>query len=887
MKKITSFALTLLIIISSLSGLNVVVLAENNPVLTLGETVTVTDDDVSFAFTTQQSGRYVISTNGDTLLGAELIKPDGNYVDSKYGNAENGKDIYFSVVLAENTTYTLHIYNRTYGTVSTNYTLQVSNIPFDGELNPETEIKTDKEFSYHLFSPTVSGYYFIYTTGDEDTYGYLYDSNGDTLCSDDNMSLESNYRLEYYLNAGERYTVYTKVYSPSDNMDIGVCVAPFTPVKTIEEKEIHTVTDKWDILTFIPENSGTYRFYSLGEEDYETQYYGQIYNSDYEKISYVNEEMYSDSHFYVEAEMIAGETYYLDTTMLWYSDSSPENYNVTVCEVLPISKLTIVPTDGTVAGVNEDLHCELIIEPDVHRTEEITWYFEPERVGRIEYSGNWGASIELHSPGIAEVTAVSESGASASYTVTCEGELPELETNVTHNAYMEYTGEIHSYYFTAGEEGQYGILSRGDLDLKVAIYELDDIYPLKKETGKGEKDNFNLQFYNLEPGTKYIVEVTTDYAEDDYDDHSGNYEIMAYKCTDEVEGVKLSVGDTYTVYTEDTDYKFSASLIPETANQNALEFAVWSLTGDDIGYQTVYGRSFSSYRFYNAGNATLTVSVCDGEITDSCVITSKEIGYSDILLDEVKTVNASGHYSEGWFKFIPEEDGEYTFYSTGNADIDMYSNGNYCDYDSGYNYNFMYTIELSAGEEFFFECTPYSYKDQEKYYVSVCKAHYAESITIIEDPSNINEVNNYGMFSVKMGNGGAYYDRLDELIWSISDKSVAEFSWYYDDGSVELYFCGEGITTLTVTTPEGFSDSFDIYVGIEPPEEKSGDINGDGEINSLDLSEIRIVLLSGNLDYNNNIACDTNGDGEINIIDLIRLKRFLAGIDVPLGFENT
>lgn len=277
MKKTISFILTLLILISTLSGLNAIVLAEDNPILSLGETVIVNDDDITFAFTTQQSGRYVISTNGDTPLGAELIKPDGNWVTSAYCNAENKKDIYLSVVLAGNTTYTLRIENRTYGAVSTNYTLQVSNIPFDGELNPETEIKTDKEFSYHLFSPTVSGYYFIYTTGDEDTYGYLYDSNGDTLCSDDNMSLESNYRLEYYLNAGERYTVYTKVYSPSDNMDIGVCVAPFTPVKTIEEKEIHTVTDKWDILTFIPERSGTYRFYSISEEDYEDDYGTEFY----------------------------------------------------------------------------------------------------------------------------------------------------------------------------------------------------------------------------------------------------------------------------------------------------------------------------------------------------------------------------------------------------------------------------------------------------------------------------------------------------------------------------------------------------------------------------------------------------------------------------------
>ena len=28
---------------------------------------------------------------------------------------------------------------------------------------------------------------------------------------------------------------------------------------------------------------------------------------------------------------------------------------------------------------------------------------------------------------------------------------------------------------------------------------------------------------------------------------------------------------------------------------------------------------------------------------------------------------------------------------------------------------------------------------------------------------------------------------------------------------------------------------------------------------------------------------DFNGDGKINLLDLVRLKRFLAGINVPLG----
>lgn len=888
MKKLISFVLTFLIIISSLSGLNTVVFATNSNTITLGSAVTVTEDSVTYTFTTEKAGAYVMYSQGEGCLCALLYNSDGNTITSGFQNAEDGRGFYLEKVLGANSTYSIEVYNRYPEEVPTDYELNVEKLESDGALAVGTEAKINKKEAYHTFTPTVSGYYYFYTTGTCDTYGELYDSAGAKIYDDDNFGIEGNYRLEYYLTAEDDYVVYTKSWYTYDEYDIGLCVIPFSVDAEIEEGEVHTVTDKWDILSFTASKTATYRFYSVEEEDYDynTQYYGKIYNSDYEVVSYVNEEIYSPNNFFVECEMTAGETYYLDSCMLWYNEYSPEAYDVTIGEVSPITSLQIMPLDGTVAGVNEDLHCELIINPSTHKSEEIFWSITPERVGRIEYYGEWGASIELHSPGIAEVRAYTASGVATSYIVTCEGELPEIELNETKNAYIEYSEEIHAYTFTAEEEGYYGFLSKGnELDLKVALYEQGETEPFKTETSKGDGDNFNVQFYNDVPGTEYIVEVAVECDENDYENHSGNYKLIAYVPTEEVQGVKIFQGNSYTVYADGELYTFNALLVPETANLYALEFAVWQLTGDAIGYQTVYGRNFVKYGFYNPGVATLTVSIESGEFSDSCVITSKEVGYSDILLDEVKTVNASGHQSEGWFKFVPEEDGEYTFYSTGNADIDMYSNGNYCDYDSGYNYNFMYTVELSAGEEFYFECTPCSYEEQEKYYVSVCKAHNAESITIIEDPSNINEVGNYGIFSVKMGNGGAYYDRFDELIWDINDKTIAEVSYYYDDGKIELYFCGEGVATLTVTAPEGFSDSLDIYVGIEPPKEvKPGDINGDNEINSQDLTNLRItLLLNDNIDYNDNVACDTNGDGEINIIDLIRLKKYLVGFDITLG----
>ena len=67
---------------------------------------------------------------------------------------------------------------------------------------------------------------------------------------------------------------------------------------------------------------------------------------------------------------------------------------------------------------------------------------------------------------------------------------------------------------------------------------------------------------------------------------------------------------------------------------------------------------------------------------------------------------------------------------------------------------------------------------------------------------------------------------------------------------------------------------------IEPP--LSGDVNGDGLRNPLDLVLLRQHLAgwSVTLDLK---AADVTGDGQCNAMDLIRLRQYLAGWDVPMA----
>ncbi|MBR7070973.1 MAG: leucine-rich repeat protein [Clostridia bacterium] len=79
------------------------------------------------------------------------------------------------------------------------------------------------------------------------------------------------------------------------------------------------------------------------------------------------------------------------------------------------------------------------------------------------------------------------------------------------------------------------------------------------------------------------------------------------------------------------------------------------------------------------------------------------------------------------------------------------------------------------------------------------------------------------------------------------------------------------------TETGGYSERLNLHLFCE--EAEIGDVNGDGEINALDLVVMRQALLS---DGSYRTALDANSDGVFNIRDLIRLKKHLVN-GTPLG----
>ncbi|MCI6653504.1 MAG: dockerin type I domain-containing protein, partial [Ruminococcus sp.] len=112
----------------------------------------------------------------------------------------------------------------------------------------------------------------------------------------------------------------------------------------------------------------------------------------------------------------------------------------------------------------------------------------------------------------------------------------------------------------------------------------------------------------------------------------------------------------------------------------------------------------------------------------------------------------------------------------------------------------------------------------------------------------------------------------------------------YKDGSSEVITDGYTVSgydaktlgkqTVTVTY-RGVTATFEVNV---IPILIIGDVNGDGQVNIRDASQIQKYIL-GVVEFDDEqlAVADTNGDGEINIRDATQIQKFLLGLIPSLG----
>lgn len=165
------------------------------------------------------------------------------------------------------------------------------------------KIKTAGTRKKMRFVPAVTGTYTLTSTGSADTYGYLKNSSGKVLASDDDGGSGSNFRITKKLEKGKTY--YWEVRYFNINLTGSIKLSLARSVSTGTPSAVISVAGKRDRLRFVPTATGKYTLTSTGSKDT----YGYLLDAS-GKVLASNDDGGSGKNFRISKTLSKGKTYY-------------------------------------------------------------------------------------------------------------------------------------------------------------------------------------------------------------------------------------------------------------------------------------------------------------------------------------------------------------------------------------------------------------------------------------------------------------------------------------------------------------------------------------------------------------------------------------------------
>lgn len=174
-----------------------------------------------------------------------------------------------------------------------------------------------KEDNVHkfLFTPQYSGYFKFFTIGNEDTYVYCVDENGNEKAFDDDNGYNKNCGCVVYLEKDKDYDFIVSQYDPSGQSVSAMVVRMDMYVQSIDTEKRKDISEIFGVRSrvfeFVPQQDDYYAFYSQGDNI--STLYANLYDSDF---NYIDTDINSGEgeHFYLAAYLKAGEKYYFEAT---------------------------------------------------------------------------------------------------------------------------------------------------------------------------------------------------------------------------------------------------------------------------------------------------------------------------------------------------------------------------------------------------------------------------------------------------------------------------------------------------------------------------------------------------------------------------------------------
>jgi len=198
---------------------------------------------------------------------------------------------------------------------------------------------------YFYFTPTVSGTYEFFSTGDSDTYGYLFDVNLNELQRDDNSGTDRNFRISCPLTAGNTYYLGARLADSTALGNFGLFFIKSPEPLQLGVSKAVTIAEAREgfFYSFTPAASGNYEFRST---DNSSDTIGWLYDADWNVVASDAVSSYSGSrNFLITHALTAGSTYYLGARL--NDDWITGSFSVSVTQAEATYTATFIDYAGT------------------------------------------------------------------------------------------------------------------------------------------------------------------------------------------------------------------------------------------------------------------------------------------------------------------------------------------------------------------------------------------------------------------------------------------------------------------------------------------------------------------------------------------------------------
>ena len=734
------------------------------PGIELDEIVTVNaaDGEQRFAFTPEQDGWYAFFSQGDNLdTWGSIYSENGDHLES---DDDNGDANHFCVLQYMTAGETYYLESGTYGDEIENkdYQIQVT-VP------PEA---TGLELSSTRLTGFVGD-----TNGLEASLlpEMAKPQNITWSSSDTNVVTVNEYGAVYMNNAGT-----ATVTATSDSDLTASCQVTVKEILDIHCGESVTLNegDGRQIFRFVPEVTGSYWFYSTGDD---ADPWGQIYDYDWNYLA-SNNDGGKGVNFSTYAVLTEGQTYYLEAESE-YSEGT-ETYTVHLERALDATGIQLSET--SVAGAPGDyFNLDAFLLPENAAPQNLTWTSSNEMVAEV-----YGGEVSLLGEGEAVITVTTESGLTASCTVSSK--YPQSQPIQCDQPFTvtENEGDLW-FHFEPQTTGWYRFFSQGcDMDPCVYLYDQD-----RNQLDGADDNGENLHFiltYEMTAGQRYYLRVKF------YDAWGEDLCTLKMERLTQPTGVAFE-NPTVSGYVGQWIYP-ECHVMPE----NALPMLTWSSSNESVALVNEYGE----VELVGLGSATITATTVNGwKATCTVNVIEPECIYAG---DPVQLNGADGVAK---FRFVPEQDGWYGFYTTGNLDTYGFledANRDYVDEDddSGQGYNYLMRAELKAGQVYYVSSSFYENTARnETYELHVDRLQQPQQIVAEDDERMLYPGYGFGLEC----NFLPFPSHTESVTWTSSDENVVVI----EDGEY-AYGQAPGTAVITATSESGLTATITVVVA-EPP----------------------------------------------------------------------